>query len=340
MSTNVKVLQAVASELRDTDLQRWQQDRILKNYVLDFPEFREMTLFSAEGAAVVTSRVAATRLTVPTESQDDEPHVAPIAVDDDFLPTTTITIPLSRLGRRDGWLVSEVNLEELWHTVDGIRVGREGFALLVAQDGRLIAHGDPDEKPRVATGANLSTHQLVAAIARVPTAATQTPLATGTDVTDTSFHLEYTDERGRSVLGVAAPVASLGWTVIVEQPTSEAFALADQLQLELLVVITLALIATLTLGYYWGRSFIRPILALMRGTEAIAAGRLEDRGLDRRGVTSFTSWAKPSTGWQTSWWSSRTTRESRSVRRCSGVSRPVSSTISRTRFRISATAAN
>ena len=48
--------------------------------------------------------------------------------------------------------------------VDGIRVGAEGFALLVAQDGRLLAHGRRDEKTRVAAGENLSDHELLAAI--------------------------------------------------------------------------------------------------------------------------------------------------------------------------------
>ena len=111
MGTSVEVLQSVAAELRNTDLRVWQQDRILKNHVLDFPKFRELTLFSPEGGVVATSRVAATRLTVPAESEGYEPHVAPITVDDDFLPTTTITIPLVRLGRPDGWLVGEVNLK-------------------------------------------------------------------------------------------------------------------------------------------------------------------------------------------------------------------------------------
>ena len=30
-------------------------------------------------------------------------------------------------------------------------------------------------------------------------------------------------------------------------------------------------------GYYWGRSFIRPILALTKGTDAVASGRLDER---------------------------------------------------------------
>ena len=278
MDSNVKVLQAVASELRNTELQQWQQDRIVKNYVLDFREFRELTLFAPDGTVVASSRIAPTRLRVPRDADRDTRTISPITVDDDFLPTTTITIPLSRLGQRDGWLVGEVSLEELWRMVDGIRVGAEGFALLVAQDGRLVAHGRPDEKARVAAGENLSNHQLIAAMSR---RASTAGFSQGTDraATDSAgtLHLAYEAPDGRMLLGVAAPVTSLGWTVVVEQPTSEAFALAEQLQLELVFIITLALIATVTLGYYWGQSFIKPIFTLMRGTEAIAAGRLDDR---------------------------------------------------------------
>ncbi len=68
-----------------------------------------------------------------------------------------------------------------------------------------------------------------------------------------------------------------GWTVIIEQPTRKAYALADEITLELFAIISLALLATVALGYYWRRSFIQPILALMRGTQSIAEGRLEER---------------------------------------------------------------
>ena len=34
--------------------------------------------------------------------------------------------------------------------VDRIRVGQRGYALIVSDEGRLIAHGNPDEKPHIA----------------------------------------------------------------------------------------------------------------------------------------------------------------------------------------------
>ncbi len=278
VQSNVKVLRALAIELRTADLRLWQQDRILKDYVLDFPEFRELSLFAPDERILATSRVGPPRLSVPADYRGDSPRIAPITVDDDFLPTTTVTIPLTRHANRDGWLRGELNLEELCRMVDSIRVGADGFALLVASNGRLIAHGNPDEKARVASGEDLSGHGLVSAVKSQRESTGHRRLDRRPDRAENStLGLEYRDDRGRQLLGVAAPIPALDWTVIVEQPTTEAYALADQLELQLFVVITLALLATVTLGYYWGRSFIRPIFALMKGTQAIAAGNLDNR---------------------------------------------------------------
>jgi two-component system sensor histidine kinase BaeS len=147
--------------------------------------------------------------------------------------------------------------------VDRIRVGNQGYALVVTGEGQLLAHGDPDQKSRVARGDNLLSHPLITALSGAPKE-------------QTTASAEYADEQ-RSLLGVAARLPSLGWTVIVEQPQSEAFAIPIALQRQLVVAIALALLAMLLAGYYWGRSFINPILALTRGTRALAEGRLDER---------------------------------------------------------------
>jgi signal transduction histidine kinase len=76
---------------------------------------------------------------------------------------------------------------------------------------------------------------------------------------------------------VAAPIPSVAWTLIVEQPTLDAYALLRRLERQLLAAIGLALLVTIGVGYYWGLSFIRPISALLRGTRAVAEGRLDTR---------------------------------------------------------------
>jgi signal transduction histidine kinase len=151
----------------------------------------------------------------------------------------------------------------MWRMVDQIRVGDQGYALVVAADGQLIAHGDANEKPRVARGDNLATQPLVRLVHGRRDAGPAS--------------LEYPNDAGIQMLGVAAPLESLGWTVMVEQPRSEAYAVADQLTRQLVFIIGLALLVTVSVGYFFGRSFIRPIFALMRGTNAVAEGRLGER---------------------------------------------------------------
>src|SRR5215467_2101080 len=55
--TNASLLKALAADLQDTGLDQRQKDQILKNYVLQFHEYREVTLFDQSGAAAVSSRV-------------------------------------------------------------------------------------------------------------------------------------------------------------------------------------------------------------------------------------------------------------------------------------------
>src|SRR5690242_19343325 len=58
VSSSVKILNAVAADLQQTGLERWQQDRILKNFVLQFPEFTELTILDATGQPVASRIVS------------------------------------------------------------------------------------------------------------------------------------------------------------------------------------------------------------------------------------------------------------------------------------------
>jgi signal transduction histidine kinase len=269
--TNAELLKALAADLQDTGLTTRQQDQILKNYVLRFREFRELSLFDEHGAMIASSRVGKPRVSVPKDAGlvIDGVAMSPIRVDEDLLPTSVFAIRLSRLNQPAGWLAGEFGLEEMWRMVDQIRIGEHGFAMVVAPGGELVAHGDPDKKALVAQTRNMSGNRLFAA-ARASQDAT-------------TVSQEYADEDGRSQLGVAARIPQLGWTVIVEQPTREAYANAGVLQRQLVVSISIALLVMIAVGYLFGRSFINPILELKRATHDVAAGQLDARVDIRRG---------------------------------------------------------
>jgi signal transduction histidine kinase len=265
---NQRVLKSIGIELRAANLEPWQQSRILKDYAIDFPELREISVFAAGGRLISTSRVSGATLGIPDAASvsGDGMYVAPLSLDSDGLPTTTIAVRVQRGDEASGWIVGELALEELWRMVDRIKIGNEGYALLLAENQRLIAHGDPDEKHYIASNGTPGAP-------RAPEQDFGARLLADRAHTDE----RYIDEDGRETLAVGAVVPGLPWVVVVEQPTSEAFAVAATLRRQLLVAIALALLGTVTLGWLWGRSFITRIFALTRATRAIAEGRLEER---------------------------------------------------------------
>ena len=264
-----RVLASIAGDLRGTQLEQWQREEILRNHVLDFPEFREISVFDAANRLTASSRVGTSTLKIPSAVETGngaalEYYVAPPYIDADALPTTTMAVPLVDTSDERGWIIAEISLEELWRTVDRIKVGTRGYALLLDEDGKLVAHGNPDEKTLIALReAAASEERTLADDARK----SQVPLAA-----------KFTNPHsGEELLAVGAPIDNPRWAVIVEQPTEDAFRLSRQLQVQLFAAIGLALLGTVILGWVWGRSFIQRIFALTRVTRAIADGRMDER---------------------------------------------------------------
>jgi signal transduction histidine kinase len=260
ISSHADILKALGADLQDTNLESWQQDRIVKNYILQFREFREITLFDAAGRTLATSRVGPTRLNVPSAEvrEFSGAFMGPVRFDEDGLPTTMFAVRLSQLNRESGWLVGQISLEDLWRMVDRIRIGNLGFALVATTEGTLIAHGNPEMKPLIAQAQLISDHPLMKP-----------------DLTQT--WAEYASNGGPTQLAVASRIPTLGWTVIVEQPTSEAYASATALAQQLRIAIAAALLVMIAGGLFFGRRFIAPIFALKTATQSVAAGQLEAR---------------------------------------------------------------
>src|SRR3954468_4109751 len=262
---NTRVLQSLGAELGATGLEPWQQERILKDHVLDFPEFKEITVFDQALRPTATSAIGTTRLSVPEAAlrRADKPYMAPLNFDDDLLPTTTIAVPLAKPGGQPAWLVGEIALEELWKMVDQIKVGRTGFALIIGEDRRLIAHGNPDEKRHIADIKQARAREEIQ--------------FAGEFRSRHDPYKEYRNDDGERLMAVAAALNDPDWTVIVEQPTAEALAPARTIERQLFGAIVIALLITVALGYLWGRTFIQRIFALTRVTRSIAEGKLETR---------------------------------------------------------------
>jgi len=265
MQDNTRILQSVGTELAATGLTPFQQERALKDYVLAFREFREITVFNAAGEPLATSAPGKTRLTIPEQArkQPDKPFIEPVRVDDDLLPTTTIAVRLPNSQQDAAWVVGEIALEELWRMVNHVHVGTSGYALVVGEDGHLIAHGNPDERRHIADPEQTSAAEEARFAA---------DFLAGRKISD-----EYEENDVRKLAVASALEAEPRWLVIVEQPKDEAMATASQAERQLIAIILLALLTTIVVGYFWGKSFIQRIFALTRVTRSLAEGRMDTR---------------------------------------------------------------
>ena len=101
--------------------------------------------------------------------------------------------------------MAEVNLTYIWEVITRIQIGQTGYAYVVSPMGDLIAH--PDISVVLQQQNLMHLRQVQAALGRVPA------------LPDAQLNL-----MGHRVLATSAAVAALGWAVLVERPTTEAYA--------------------------------------------------------------------------------------------------------------------
>jgi len=176
-------------------------------------------------------------------------------------PYMAIAVPA---GWGGGVTMVQVNLKFMWEVVRNIRVGKTGFAYVVDQQGRLIAHPDIS---LVLQKTDLSAQPQVRA-------ALASKGAAGTDLERVS---EGRDLSGKPVLTAFARIESLGWTVFVEQSIEEAYAPLYASLLRTGGLLVAGLLLAMVAGLVFARRMVEPIRILQEGADAFGAGDLSKR---------------------------------------------------------------
>jgi len=149
----------------------------------------------------------------------------------------------------------------MWDLVDSIRIGKSGYASVVSRGGVLIAHGDPEEKARVVLSEKVMDKGIVKEVLRGKRAI-----------------MTYRIRKGIKVLGVAVPIGTVNWGIIIEEPIKEAYALSIRMTHELLYLAGIFLLIMVGVGSIYGRrKIVNPIKKLIEGTEVISKGDLSHR---------------------------------------------------------------
>ncbi len=171
-------------------------------------------------------------------------------------PVVLIAKPLRRFNQIEGVLVAEVDLKNIWELVDRITIGKKGHAFLVSANGIVIAH---KEKEKVLQRFDYSGFPFFKEILQGKEGISRSQI------------------DGQEMLLAYAPVPRLKWGIVVEQPISEAFTLARQMEKRVVFFVILAALIATFLGILAARQLSKPLLALVQGAREYARGNLDHR---------------------------------------------------------------
>jgi PAS domain S-box-containing protein len=175
-----------------------------------------------------------------------------------------MTLAMARAGKNAGVTVAEINLKLIWDVVTALKIGQGGYAYVVDQHGRLIAHPD------------ISLVLRDTDLSKLPQVATALALGAGVPAAPAPVTVAKSI-GGRSVLTAHAAISPLGWLVFVEVPLEEAFAPLYGAAWRTGLVLVLGLLAAALAALVLARRMTGPIRALQAGAARIGAGELDRR---------------------------------------------------------------
>lgn len=165
-------------------------------------------------------------------------------------------------------LAAGVTMEKISDVVNKMNLGETGEAYLINKRGEFItAAKDAGDKSRIERNESVAAQEIMAG---------------------NQGQSNYTNYRGKSVVGAYLPIPGTEWGLIAEQETSEAYAGANALFRYLLVIAGITLVLVVFLAFIITRSISRPIQKLADAAGVIASGDLtvvvEEGGRDEIGV--------------------------------------------------------
>ena len=256
------ILREMANVPSMTGMDRWNQDIIINNAKRRSDIFEKLYVLNREGNEVVSTsftqfqRAHDTHPAFVTAMQGDE-YISPVFISESRLPVITVSEPILKFNNVVGVLVADVNLKSMWALVDSIGMGQHGRAYVVGANGILIAHA---EKRRVYAQEDFGVLEVVK-----------------NALEGQEGHQIYIDFDGEEVIGAYAPVPGLGWGVIIQQPTEEAFFLAVRMRIDVLYLIVGSIIMASLIALIFTRKLTRPIHTLVSGVHLFSQGKLEHR---------------------------------------------------------------
>ena len=170
-------------------------------------------------------------------------------------PALVLSVPVRRSTEElAGVLAIAMGITEVSERITSTRIGNTGFAFLVDEYGKIIAH--PSEE-LTSSRQDMSGDPAVAA-------------ALGND----SESLVYTDARGQRVIAYMSRTAQ-GWLMVMQQDYEEAYESLRETNLYALILLVVTVALVIIVALIFSRRLSQPILRLTQAADAISRGRMD-----------------------------------------------------------------
>ncbi|MBN2424842.1 MAG: response regulator [Calditrichaceae bacterium] len=266
----ISMMKTIAGRSHLTNMQTNEQKLYLEKLLGLEPIFRQLVLFNAKEERLVrTSRISniLAEKSMEYDARDLFYHISRLqiyisAVYIDKItsePMVIMAVPVTDVfGDFKGALVAESNLKFMWELMDQIKIGKNGLAYLVDEQGYLIAYRDIG---RVLKRENLKHLEEVSLIVNSHDYEHEPRFIATKGILDTR------------VLTTHVHLKMPRWAIVVELPVREAY---ESIIITLILsglVLFISIISAILFGIYLSKRLTKPIIELRDATEKIGHGQ-------------------------------------------------------------------
>jgi len=177
-------------------------------------------------------------------------------------PALVLAAPIHAEGNLPGGIIAiAMTLKELSNKIVNAKFGETGFAFLLDQDGKVIAHPNPEFTN---TRKDLSKHVAYSAL-----------------ISRGNKNAEYRNEAGESIISYSNRTQH-GWILVVQQNKSEAYSAIVKSDTQGKVVLFVSFILVVTIASILAISLTRPIRRLTLAAEEISRGGFDSVVVDAK----------------------------------------------------------
>ena len=270
LASSVQV--ASGGDISTTNLSAPELRALLENFVSSSDDIAYATLLNSEAKGISAGRIAPDAFlqreleraySAATEGRVYNGQALTVGSGKTARTVMLVSNPIMYSGRFLGMIGSIVDLQFLIRRLQ--EVNRGGLTpYVVDSQGRLVAGATPD----YATGQDMAKLEIVKNFVDEGVKA-QLAATKEFKIKDGKHTIE--------MLGTYSPVPALDWAVVVQKPSSEAYAGVFEMQRTARLLALLAVFVSIGLSIYVARKITNPLETLTESSRAIARGDFSQR---------------------------------------------------------------